>query len=70
MAVWKGIYDLWPFWINQREFEKDFDMFGTVATVFVLEPTWYELWVFGYVCFGTCLNEGWDYLDHFQAFYQ
>ena len=34
------IYDLWPFWINQREFEKDFDMFGTVASG---------------ICFGTHL---------------
>ena len=38
--------------------------------VFVLEPAWYELWVFGYVCFGTSLNERWEYIDHFQACYQ
>ena len=28
------------------------------------------MWVFGYVCFGICQNERWEYLDHFQACYQ
>ena len=59
-----------PFGLTKGNSNKILICLELWTVVFVLEPTWYELWVFGYVCFGTCLNERWEYLDHFQVFYQ
>ena len=59
-----------PFGLTKGNSNKILICLEPWPVVFVLEPTWYELWVFGYVCFGTCLNERWEYLDHFQACYQ